>query len=275
MSVPANIGRGNYLIHNGRVFDSDINMNFRPIQNVLDPTQPLDAVNLQTLINYAATNSLDITSYSITLTGNTPFIMADLDLTGVYQFYIESTSTLPSIGPYTYILASKKSASRPGLFQQNLNHPGDSSAEAVTFTWPAGQRPTFFKTGLTSFYDGSYRVTVKNMTAPATTLPPQVFSITLSGTSQTSLPDPGLLGRYEMIVQPLDPSIVDGPTVHILTSKLSSTQNAISSLDLAGSGLATGEVLQFSWLAGEVMKFSKSGSNYDGVYRVTLTHLLG
>lgn len=147
---------GNFKITNGSIQDSEIDMNYRKITSVQDPTAPYDAVNKRTLEQSIPGTAPSV--YNVTLTGTQTSVLTGTGTTGSYNMFIRSVAD-PVNGPSLRVSAGKNRDSAVPSIRGSENTPGLTSQETICVRWPAGQEVQIFKSG--NNYDGTFRVVVQ------------------------------------------------------------------------------------------------------------------
>lgn len=126
----------------------NLDMGNNQIDNVADPTEPLDAVNLQYLQANAAVVS------TITLTGTAWTTISS----ATFGSFIITVTPVVLSGPAYVFHIIKNLASKNYAYQDKRGMRGDTSFERLELRWESASGIQLRKTG--SGYDGDYTVKI-------------------------------------------------------------------------------------------------------------------
>jgi len=151
---------GAFLVRKGSVQDSQIDMNFRKITSLADPTNDYDAVNKRTLDN-AVPNPVNIQETELVTLFNTDHVFINTSLIGKYNI-----SILPNIppnvqgAPISYITLFKSKQSNKGK-KKGFYQTSDTGDTRIRADWLASEQIRIFKTN--NNYNGEYIVTISDI----------------------------------------------------------------------------------------------------------------
>lgn len=210
--------------------------------------------------DYIANTNEFFTSSEITLSGTTWTPLGISNLTGAFCFSVSSLIEGPSA---TFILTKSVSSLSNGNNIILVSSP-NATGGLLEVRWSSGTQIEIRKTNANN--DGIYNI-VDNFQGASS------VSSTLTNTTQSTV-GKSIFNYYELksFMVRVYSSVTNSPKAVFLCSKNSINRvGNFSSFRSPGSG--SGELLNMTWTALNLLRISKNGVNYDGQYTLDFTKL--